>query len=81
MKYIYKIICLPFLYNQIVPPEHASTPVKPKAEGLGKALYDFVAQTSIELTVRKVCVFYYLCLFLFKFLKYALLCIHFILLT
>ena len=43
----------PMSYVEIVPPEHASTPIKIKTDGLGKALYDFVAQTSIELTVRK----------------------------
>jgi len=43
----------PISYVEIIPPEHTSTPVKVKPEGLGRALYDFVAQTSIELTVRK----------------------------
>ncbi|XP_035231380.1 sorbin and SH3 domain-containing protein 1-like [Stegodyphus dumicola] len=43
----------PISYVEIVPPEHVSSPVKASTDGIAKALYDFVAQTSVELSVRK----------------------------
>lgn len=42
----------PISYIEIVPPEYASTPIK-MTESTGKTLYDFTAQTPIELTVKK----------------------------
>ncbi|XP_054724048.1 sorbin and SH3 domain-containing protein 2-like isoform X2 [Uloborus diversus] len=43
----------PISYVEIIPPEHAVSPTKSISEGLGRALYDFSAQTSVELSVRK----------------------------
>ncbi|GFQ87681.1 sorbin and SH3 domain-containing protein 1 [Trichonephila clavata] len=43
----------PISYVEIVPPEHASTPVKSVIEGTSKVRYDFTAQTSVELSVKK----------------------------
>ncbi|CAL1273098.1 unnamed protein product [Larinioides sclopetarius] len=43
----------PISYVEIVPPEHTSTPIKSFTEGSAKVRYDFSAQTSVELSVRK----------------------------
>ncbi|GFT84698.1 sorbin and SH3 domain-containing protein 1 [Nephila pilipes] len=43
----------PISYVEIVPPEHTSTPIKSITEGTAKVRYDFTAQTSVELSVRK----------------------------
>lgn len=43
----------PISYVEIVPPEHTSTPVKSITAGSAKVRYDFTAQASIELSVRK----------------------------
>ncbi|KFM80849.1 Sorbin and SH3 domain-containing protein 2, partial [Stegodyphus mimosarum] len=48
----------PISYVEIVPPEYVSSPVKASTDGIAKALYDFVAQTSVELSVRKVCFYF-----------------------
>ncbi|XP_055932364.1 mucin-2-like isoform X1 [Argiope bruennichi] len=43
----------PISYVEIVPLEHTSTPIKSFTEGSAKVRYDFTAQTSVELSVKK----------------------------
>lgn len=43
----------PVSYVEILPPEHVSPQLKQPLEGLGKAVYDFRVQTSVELPLKK----------------------------